>query len=216
MLNPKTFRNAAAYWWSQIGLLLQSGQSQECPEFCPFKLFPPGSVLRSAWTQHRLNMEMKCLQNSKTQYLAIQFADFLQATSRILTSLLFSLTWSSVSLYTQGYFLTIVLQTCLQYKHCRTAAQQLIESWDQDINMLPTQSYSIPRLTKSPWPILGMPTAKLPDTTLITRLDETPKSWNNTFSQYRSKWISLKLSWLHPTNIWWYLRLDHSQWLTWL
>ena len=164
MLNPKTFWNAAAYWWSQIGCC-SLGQSQECPEFWPLKLFPPGSVVRSAWAQHRLNMVMKCLHNSKTQYLAIQFADFLQAGSRILTSLLFSLTWSPVSLYTQGYFLTIVLQTGLQYRvhslqHC-SSSHQLIECRDQDINMLPTQSYSIPRLTKSPWPIPEMPAAKL-------------------------------------------------------
>ena len=43
-------------------------------------------------------------------------------------------------------------------QHCNTS-QQLIECRDQDINMLPTQSYSIPRLKKSPWP--EMPAAKL-------------------------------------------------------
>ena len=59
----------------------------------PLNLLPPGSVVRSAsmdptQTQHGNEMLAKL----ETQYLAIQFADFLQAGSRILTSLLFSLT----------------------------------------------------------------------------------------------------------------------------
>ena len=119
---------------------------------------------------------------TETQYLcsyaAIQFADFLPAGSGILTSPLFSLAWPT-SLHTQGYFLTFVLQSAgpsLSLQPCTAVhlvspINRVLCSQDQDINMLPTQSYSIPRLTKSLDPMPKDASSQNVHTTLITRRD---------------------------------------------
>ena len=104
-------------------------------------------------------------------------------------------------------------------------SQQLMEccSRDQDINMLPTQSTSIPWLNQVLRPIPRYANSQNRNTTLIDWLAETKIKIKIIFSNYFSKWIiietqlmkiSPKLSWLHPANIWWYLIVDHSQWLT--
>ena len=92
---------------------------------------------------------------------------------------------------------SLSLQPCTAV-HLVSPINRVLCSPDQDINMLPTQSYSIPRLTKSLDPMPKDASSQNIHTTLITRVDQPldPKRFNNIcmmFFKCCSKFIILAL-----------------------